>query len=45
MISRRVCFSARVSREGGKSRLAGGLPADDAQGAGEGHPVRILPLL
>ena len=42
MISCRVCVSARASREGGKSRLAGGLPADDAQGAGEGHPVRVF---
>lgn len=45
VISCRVCVSARVSRVGGKSHLAGGLPADDAQGAGEGHPVRVLSLV
>ncbi len=32
---------ARVSRQGGKCRLAGDVAADDAQGAAEGDPVRI----
>jgi hypothetical protein len=32
---------AQSRREGGKGRLGGDLAADDAQGAGEGEPVRV----
>jgi len=41
-ISCRAVTSARASREGGKCRLVGDVAADDAQGAGEGNPVRVL---
>jgi hypothetical protein len=43
-MSRRVCVSVRVSREGGKRRLPGDVAADDAQSADEGDPVRIVAL-
>lgn len=43
MISRRLWVMDRASREGGKRRLPGDVAADDAQGAGEGEPVRIVP--
>lgn len=39
-----LCEGSRES-EGGKSRLGGDLAADNAHGAGEGAPVRIVSLL
>lgn len=42
VISRRLCLSVWVRREGGKRRLPGDVAADDAQGAGEGDPVGVV---
>src|SRR5689334_10812592 len=40
-ISAAASAAARVSREGGKGRLGGGLAADDVEGAGERQPVGV----
>lgn len=45
VISRRLWVMDRASREGGKRRLPGDMAADDAKGAGEGDPVKIVPGL